>query len=665
MQPLNGEQKVFRFNDHEKKLFTGFRTDLKNAKKSKVQIDKLIVEWNDTYEGKPSGKIPANRSKLVMKETAKQIEWQKPNITEPFVSTQNPIRITGADQSRARIMQKNGNMQFTGDFDRETFMNQVTDVLLREGTVWVKSSWIREEEPSVEKYSGITMERILQIGETPTTIEQVSDTTFDVEFARKVMKVNRADSEVLRNENCFPDPSARTKKELDFFMLRRYETVDSLRATGLYDDRILEKLQGESEQNTDSSLGNQRNQDDKDYGVDPEYRKANSKKIAIIEYWGLSDLSNDKRPVKMMAEWAEKEEINLRLEANYMPDNEMPFDVAVYSSRPFSIWGNALAFFIGDSQKVKSGLMRGIMDNLSNANNGQTFALRGSMDYVNFKRWRNGERHIIVNKHPTEALHEGNFNNLPPSVFNVIQMVDNEIEKLSGVQAGGQALSNSDVAKDDSDAQLTMAQQRMAGTVRNVSNLISKMIKKWVVMAEHWLDDEQIEMMFTESEKMDINVFRDSGKTLVKLKVGTEVTRNAQVQQLNMLMQQSKTLESTMPEGELNSLVADMYELFDRYEDAEKLRNFEPQPPSEQELLVQNLGTEKMALENAVLQAEINKLNAEAQNFMADAQATIKYKEAQTTEKYAKAESHKVDNSLKPVQAMVEIQNSAKQTQGE
>lgn len=664
MQHLNEE--IFRFNDHEKLLFQNFRTDFKSTKKSKTEIDKLITEWNNIYEGKVSKNIPANRSKLVMKETAKQIEWQKPNITEPFVSTQNPIRITGPQQNRARIMQKYGNMQFTGEFDRVSFMDQVTDVLLREGTVWTKTSWLREEEPTVEKYSEITMQRIIEIGEEPTKIEQVGENSFNVEFANSVTKVNKGDTVVLRNENVFPDPSARTRSEMGFIMVRRYETVDSLRSTGLYDDRVLDKLNGMTEQNTDSSLASQRNKDDEFYGYDSAYRKANEKKIAIIEYWGLADLKNDKRPVQVMAEWAEKEECNLRLEANFMPENDIPFDVAVYSSRPFSMWGNALAFFIGDSQAIKSGLMRGIMDNMSNANNGQTFAMRGAMDYVNFKRWRNGDRHIIMNKHPSEALHEGNFNNLPPSVFNVVQMVDSEIEKLSGVQAGGPALANSQMAKDDTGGeQLTMAQQRMASTVRNVSNLISKIIKKWIVMAEHWLDDEQIEMMFTESEQIDINAFRDSGKTQVKLKVGTEVTRNAQIHQLNMLLQQSKTLEGAMPPNQLNKLVAEMYELFDQYDEAEALRTYTKPEPSEQELLIQNLGTEKLGLENAKIQAEINELNSRAEDNKANAFATIQYKGAQTEEKKAKAQSHKVDTALKPVQAMTEIQNSAKQTQGE
>ncbi len=594
-----------------------------------------------------------------MKEVAKQIEWQKPNITEPFVSTSNPIRITGPSQRRSQIMQKYANMQFTGQFDRDAFMDQLSDVLLREGTVWTCSKWDYQEDLVKEQYDNISAERLISIGDTPSTFEENPDGTFNVTYEKVKRKKNQPTGEIARNENVFPDPSARTREEMDFIMVRRYETVESMKASGNYSDAILARLQGSNETNTESSLASQRNRDDLTYGYDSAHMKANSKKIAIIEYWGTADLNNDGKPVPIVAEWAEKEEIYLMIDENPMPDKEIPYEVAVYSSRPFSIWGNGLAFFLGDSQEIKSGMMRGMMDNLSNANNGQTFAMRGSMDYVNFKRWRNGERHVIVNKHPAESMYQGNFNNLPPSIFNALQMVDGEIERLSGTQVSGPALSNSNTAKDDTgNQQLTMAQQRMSAVVRTVASLISKMIKKWVICAEHWLDDDQIEMMFTDSEAVDINAFRDSGETIVKMKVGTEVTRNMQIQQLNLLMQQSKILDSTLPPQELNKIVAEMYELFDKYEDAEEIRNYTPPPPSEEELKLNNLKMEAIELENAKVQAEIDKLKAEAQNFMADAQATIMYKQAQTAEKLAKAEGQNVDTALKPTQQMVEIEKA-------
>lgn len=652
----------FRFNDNQKKIFREKVKDFKNVKKSKVEIDKLITTGNELYEGKPNENTPKNRSKLVMKEIAKQIEWTKPNITEPFLSTQNPIRITGPLESRARIMQKYGNMMFAGEFDRTTFMDKVSDVMIREGTVWLKHSWISVSSEVAESHTNISMERLMGMSKEPDTIEQNLDGTFNVTFMNESIKKNKPHSEVLRNENVYPDPSARHREEMDFIMVRRYETVSSLRATGLYSEEVLNRLTNESQQNTESSLANDRNNKDESYGVDVSYKRENRSKIAIIEYWGEEDINGDGNTVPTLMEWAEKAEVYLRMEENPMPNKEMPFDVAVYSSRPFSIWGNSLAFFLGDSQKVKSGMMRGIMDNLSNANNGQTFAMRGALDYVNFKRWKNGERHVIVNKHPSEAFHEGNFNNLPPAIFNTLQMVDSEIEKLSGVQAGAPAINGG--ASNDGDSQLTMAQQRMVSTVRNVSNLVSKMIKNWISMAEYWLEDEQIAEMFTESEAMDMNAFRDSGSTIIKMSVATEVSKMMRVQQLNMLMQQSKTLEASMPPQQLNVLVAEMYEMFDMYDQAEALRTYEPPPPSEQELKMQNLEMEAIELANAKLQAEINELNSRAQNNTADAEMTLKYKEAQTAEKYAKAQSHEVETSLKPVKQMLDIETASTQNKG-
>ena len=154
-------EEEFSFSKKEEKAFKDLRKDFDNAKKSKQEIDDLMTTWNDIYEGKLTKNIPANRSKLVMKEMAKQIEWQKPNMTEPFTSTTNPIRMSGASQRRAQIMQKYANMHFVGNFDRHDFMERLVDVMLREGTVWVKTGWLRKEHKIKRTYPSVSMQRIL------------------------------------------------------------------------------------------------------------------------------------------------------------------------------------------------------------------------------------------------------------------------------------------------------------------------------------------------------------------------------------------------------------------------------------------------------------------------------------------------------------------------
>ena len=64
-------------------------------------------------------------------------------------------------------------------------------------------------------------------------------------------------------------------------------------------------------------------------------------------------------------------------------------------------------------------------------------------------------------------------------------------------------------------------------------------------------------------------------------------------------------------------------------------------------------------------QSEIENKRIVAQKGMVDAQAGAMYKQAQTTEKMAKAEAHQVDSALKPAQAIAEMQAKTQQPQQE
>lgn len=650
------------FTAKEKKAFENLRHDYKRAKSAKTTIDKLIVEWNDLYYGKVSKTSDDNKSKMVMKEIAKQIEWQKPNIMEPFTATSNPIRTRSIKDSHiGKVLEKYTNYQFTEEFDRETFMDQLTDVLLREGTVWIKVGWELEEEEVVERNAEMSMDEVMarsENGEQPQSISANKDGTFKVVY-RSVKNIkNKPTAEVCRNEHIFPDPSARTDKDCRFIIHRDYKTLSEMKATGWYSEEVLEKL-GEHDASTreDTGLGSARDSDALDYGLDVTYQPKDkaTRKIAIMQYWGFYDLNGDGIAEPILAEWAERESIDLRIEKNPMPSKNIPFFRDVYSARPFSLWGNALAFFIGDNQKAKTGIVRGIFDNMSMANNGQKFVERGALDYINFKRMRNGERHIIVNK--KDAIHDGSYNELPSAIFNTLQMLNSETEQLSGVSSGGPALSI-DGASQDKDNQMTMSQKKMSSIVRGVSSLMSKVFYEWILMAKVFLDNEQIEEMFVGSEMEAYNAFKNAQHCSVKMSVGTEVNRNIRINQLNLLLQQSQALGEMAPKDSYSTLVAEMYELFDMYDEAQKLRDYKPEPTKmeveqhQMAMLTQQLQVQKLQVEIENLRTE-GRLNvAKAQLAQADGISTMQYKEAQTAEKYAKVDSHKMDNALKPAEAI-------------
>ena len=660
------EEELEVWSEKEIKVFNHLKDDFKGAKKAKKEIDDLIANWNDIYEGKFTKKARKNRSKLVMKEVAKQIEWQRPELTEPFISTSHPIRITSAHEDRARIQQKYINSEFAGRFERDDFIDQLVDVVLREGTAWVRTGWERVETTVKMNYPNMSMEEILGRKEDPSSLEPTDNPQeFNVTYDSIKVRKNEPTAVVERNENCFPDPSARTRDELRFFAVRKFKTLSELKETGFYDEEALDQLKEDNDENNrgdESSLASQRDDDNERYGGDNNFKMSGKGrgKIAIIEYWGFYDLDKSGTAEPIICEWAETSGVNLRLEENPYPSKEIPFWNTVYSKRPFSLWGNAIAFFVGDNQDIKSGLMRGVMDNLSQANNGQRFFQRGALDYTNFKKMRNGDRDIVMNKSPKDAFIDGNFNQLPASVMQTLEMVNKETKDLAGTPNGGEQ-SRSGTGKEDEGKTLTMAQSRMNASVRSLGNLLSKVMKEWLTMAEVFLDNAQIEALFTSEEQQTYKAFKGTSDSFVKVKVGTAVGREIKLKQLNMLMQQSKALGETIQKEDINALVAEMFEEFDMFEKAEKLRSWKQPPPSPQQQQMQMLELQKAKLEVDKLNAEIAKIGTDAQldqsksiNEQADAQATIMYKQAQTDEKNAKAQKTRMDTAMTPIQVQTE-----------
>lgn len=657
-------------------IFNVFKQDFKNAMNSKATIDTLIQSWNDLYYGKDK----ANSSKkLLMKEVAKLIEYQKPIITEPFLSTNNPIKISRAGNIASKCEVENyANSVFAGELDREEFINDLVDVYLREGTVWTRNGWVRERR--VETVTrDLTWAEIIEMDKEPDNIIQVDEDLYECTFDTMVTIRNHPNSRVCRNENCFPDPTARQEKDMNFFIERRYLTYYDIKDMNILTPNKLSVLKNKilsgehGSHSSESSLESHRDAENTEYGSDKNLvtDDLNRIKVKFIEYWGYFDLDDNGKSKPVLASWIDGLDMDLELTENPMPSKSIPYNSARYSSRPFSLWGNAPAFFFGENQNVKNGLIRGVLDSLALANNGQKFVMRGALDYINFQRLKKKERYVMVNK--PDGIVDGKYNQIPTSTFNLLDMVSRESNMLAGID--GSPAVNGDALAKDGPVQLTMAQQKMVASVRSISGLISKNVKQWLMSSEVFLEDEQILSLFSndgnpENDRTDINAFRESRKTTVVVNVGTSVSKQQELQQLNMLMQQTNALKESVPKELINSLVAKMYDLFEMHEQANELRNFVPQPSPVQQQL-QELEVAKVQLEVAKLQEEIGKIRSETQKNMSgietsrmDAEANYNYKGSQSQEKNAKTESHRVDSALRPSQMLMEFNKQRNEVVG-
>jgi hypothetical protein len=360
----------------------------------------------------------------------------------------------------------------------------------------------------------------------------------------------------------------------------------------------------------------------------------------IYEFWGEYDLDGTGVPKQIVCVWVDKLDIVLQLEENFLPGKRIPFVSTPYSSVPFSLWGNALAYFAMDNQKVRSMIMRGILDNMSLSNNGQKFIQKGTLDYVNWKRLTSGGKYIQVNK--LDGMVDGSFNELPQSVYNLFGLIQEETDALTGISKMAQGLDPGAMANTAAGVQ-TMAsitQKRLMDVVRNVSNLLTKIFVRWNDYNKLFLDEIEINT-YLGSQRFTAQDLK--GDYDITINVATDVNKQTKIQQYNLMLQQSNAMSGSIPPELMNVIYAKMLDLFDEPAMAEMVRTYKPQPDPMQQQMQQ--------LEMSKLAAEVQDTQASAMYKQTNAQENIKKLEHMDAE----IDSMDMETTLKPQQALADF----------
>ena len=623
-------------------ILNDVKKELKRAISAKTTIEGKISGWNDDYDGKGYGNEVAGRSSMVMKDVAKQIEWQKPNITEPFTSTENPIGTSAlnAKSDKAATASENVlNYQYTQQFDRYSFMDTLANILSREGTVWIRTGWDFKEGLEEKRLTRVPMDVILQLPDEPDEITENKDGSFNAIYRRRKIIKNQPTAKVWKNEDIFPDPLANSESELGFVIGRSKMTITEMKNNPNYDQAAIEKIgRYTPDLHSDSSLGADREAKGYDYGSDPANSEIeNNKKYMVYEYWGEYDIDGTGVSKQIVFVWIDKLDVVLQSEENFLPGKKNPFTSTPYSAVPFSMWGNALAEFIADNQKIRSMLMRGIMDNMSLSNNGQKFIQKGTLDYTNWKRMKNGNKYIQVNK--LDGITDGSFHELPQSVYNLYNMVAEDSESLTGISKMAQGLDPGSVANTAAGVQTmaSMTQKRMLDVVRNISNLMSKVFTRWNDYNGEFLDSVDIQNYLGSSQYTAQDI---KGDFNISLTVATDTNKQTKMQQYNLMLQQSASMAGSVPPQLMNMIYSKMLDLFDEPGMAEAVRTYQPQPDPHTEQMKQ--------LEVAQAQADVQ--DTQANGLYKQANAGAKAKDIQKAD--AEIDSLDMETTLSPQKMM-------------
>jgi len=403
-------------NNHMKvkkaELLRCLKADLKAAEPLKAEQDGLISGWKDEYNGEPYGNEQKGKSAIVSRDIKKQSEWQHATLVDPFVSVANIIKctpITWEDEKAAIQNELLLNTQFCRRFDLFNFMSKAIKILDREGSLVVQTGWDYKDEEITTLAEAVAVD---EYGNEYITEEEVVET---------VVIKNQPTAKVCRNEDIYIDPTCQDNLDNAQFIIYRYETdISTLKTDGRYKnlDKVLKA--GNSDYDYDSP-------DDTEFTFADDPRK----KRIVYEYWGNYDVNGDGIAEPIVCAWVG--DVIIRLQSNPYPDNKPPFIVVPFNSVPFQLHGEANAEMIGDNQKVKTAIVRGIIDNMAQSNNSQVAMRKGALDPVNRKKFINGQNFEFNGT--TNDFWQGSYNQIPGSAFDMIGLMNNEIESITGTKS--------------------------------------------------------------------------------------------------------------------------------------------------------------------------------------------------------------------------------------
>jgi len=576
-------------------LLSALKADLKAADLLKRDQDALIAKWKSEYNGEPYGNEQKGKSAIVSRDIKKQSEWQHATIVDPFVSTSEIIKatpITFEDEGAARQNELLLNTQFCRKFDRFNFISKAVKVLDREGTLVIQCGWDYEDEEVTNVVEVIAID---EFGNEHIVEQEVTET---------VVKKNQPTAKVCRNEDIYIDPTCQDNLDNAQFVIYRYETdLSSLKQDGRYKNLDKVSRSGNGDYDYESP-------DDTEFTFSDEPRK----KQIVYEYWGNYDLNGDGIAEPIVCSWIQ--DTIIRLQSNPYPDGKPPFIVVPFNSVPFKIHGEANAELIGDNQKVKTAVIRGIIDNMAQSNNGQVAVRKGALDQVNRKKFLAGSN-FEFNGTPNDFWH-GSYNNIPGSAFDVIGLMNNEIESITGTKSFSGGINSGSLGTTATGARgaLDATATRRMNIVRNVAeNLVKPLIRKWMAYNSEFLEEEEIVRVTNEQY---VPVRRDdlAGRIDIDITISTAEDNAAKSQELSFLLQ---TLGPSEDPVIRRSIMADIMELMRMPDQAKRMREYEPQPDPMQEKL-KELELERLQLENLKIRADIEDKKARAAENTIDAE---------------------------------------------
>lgn len=611
--------------------------DMEQANQAHTTQMAKINLWNDLMAVTGSAK-PAKvkgRSSVQPKLIRRQAEWRYSALSEPFLGTAKLFKVSPAtfeDPKAARQNQLLLNWQFRTKINRVSFIDDYVRSTVDEGTCIVRVGWdrktkkVKEQAPVYSYYpvasqeaADLLQQAVALMESDPRTYNEETDPViraavdYFIEFGEAVIAqedsttevevekilVNKPTVFVMNPDNIIIDPSCNGDVDKAMFAVVSFETCKAdLESEG---DRYknLDKVNWSNGAPVSDAAFSGTNPNTTGF----QFQDAARKKIIAYEYWGFYDIKGDGVLVPIVATWVGN--VMIRMEKNPFPDKKIPFVLVKYLPVKRELYGEPDAELLSDNQAILGAVTRGMIDVLGRSANGQQGFAKGMLDPLNRRRFDNGQDYEFnPTAHPSMGMIEHKYPELPQSALAMLGLQNQEAEALTGVKSFGGGLSGEsygDVAAGIRGA-LDAASKREMAILRRLAKGMSDIGTKITKMNAVFLSDIEV-VRVTNDTYVEVKREDIQGEFDLEVDISTAEVDEAKSKDLSFMLQ---TIGPKGDQGMVMMILSEIAELKRMPELANKLKNFKPSPPTEQQI--------KMGeLEIAKLEAEIDELRSKSE----------------------------------------------------
>lgn len=594
----------------------GFKQIIDNFTKEKSN-NAAIRDNNETYAkaiaGEKQGNEAEGRSELVVKSISSILQKAIPALSEPFLSTSKPIRIAGvSDLTQKSFSERFANNFFKDEMDAVEFVEKMIGNYLKQDMLWVHADW-----------------------------ESVKDGDTFLE--------NRGKTRILDSSDVFFDSAAESQKDLRFVAVREKVNKYQLKA----------EVQGYGKMHDKDNLADAIANGNKNvYEVEDEHegtvsRNVRENDITIIRYYGLDYNKKGKR-VGFESAWVEGTEKRLYTISRDFPMNRLPFYYTSFFRDSNALTGKAGVYFLLDNQKIQTGLTRGILDNLENANNEKVFFEGRKVSTDTMIAYQQGKTFIPFGD--TSKIKFKGYNALPQYVLNVKSENEKQADDLIGTGSRMGVTGSGKFTDDKLNDQISISETVQVFSVRKLGRLMSSIVKTEMIYSEWYLTEEQKMQHLPPGGTTEM--FNNMDKVKMLDQTATSTTKANRVRELNLLLQQSKENGKYINEIARREIVADLAENLDKPMIADMIRIADLEPSVEEKMQFER-ARQKDVGEMMKLKKEIEELDSRiqankmtAQNERARIEAEVKHKDMLTDEARQNVKNKSLDATKKTVDMM-------------